>query len=138
MMILLTFAHRNEAQCFFEHFTLKLSADIPQLWIGEEIYIIITGEGQFESLNSVSSVLAASSSQITRVVNLGIAGCLNKQFKNDDLISIRTSYLILENTPQFKSFPLKTIEGLKVADVLTSSKRIINTEEKQNSHLWPT
>ena len=91
-MILLAFAHRNEAQCFFEHFKLKSSTDIPQFWIGEKVSLIITGEGQFESLNSISTALARNKN-ISRVINLGILAASMKNSKM--MILFRSGQLIL-------------------------------------------
>ncbi|MBT7609714.1 MAG: hypothetical protein HN576_08150 [Bacteriovoracaceae bacterium] len=128
-MILLSFAHRNEAQCFFEHFQFSPSQDFNGLWIdqSEGLGILITGEGQFESLNLLSSLLA-SGENISKVVNLGVAGALNSKFRNQEVYQVRTAYLALENNPQFKSFPIQQFKDLKTCDCLTSSKRILKQE----------
>jgi hypothetical protein len=131
-MILLTFAHKNEAQCFFEHFQFSPIQDQRNLWLEDtqQYGILITGEGQFESLNILSSLLAARK-EITQIINLGVVGALNSRISNLQVLNIRTVYLSLENQPQFKSFPLQPAEQFSVCDCLTSSKRILDTETRR-------
>jgi nucleoside phosphorylase len=132
-MILLSFAHRNEAQCFFEHFQFSSSQDFTGLWIdeSEDLAILITGEGQFESLQILSSLLATDR-PISKVINLGVAGALNSKLTNQEVYQVRTAYLSLENNPQFKSFPIQQFEHFKTCDCLTSSKRILKQETRSN------
>ncbi len=117
-MQLLTFAHRPEAQAFFEAYPFK-STSTEGLYQSEFGWLLITGEGIHEAIASVASILGAYPA-ITEVINLGVAGGLTAEVELHHIYEIRTSYAF-DEAPVFKSF---TLSG--VLDCVTSGKRILS------------
>lgn len=126
----MTFAHKNEALSFFDHFELKAHPDFPKLWTGQGLNLLITGEGQYETLFHLQKALSILSG-ITKVLNLGVVGSLSKELDAKSLVTIQTSYLALENKAQFKSFPLQALPGLLKVDCLTNSIRVLDPETRK-------
>lgn len=120
-MNLITLAHHGEAQGIIE--ALKLKRNNQDTFLGENCVLILTGEGPFEAL--AKTALAISAYQVKRVINLGIAGSLCDELRPRDLVSVRTSYLISEDRPHFKSFSSLS-DGV---DCLTSFERILDPEK---------
>jgi hypothetical protein len=120
-MHLITMAHLGEAQGVIELFKLKRLA--PHLFEGEDISLVITGEGPFEALAKTSYQLGKRT--FSQVLNLGIAGSLDAQFAVGEIYPVRMHYLMIENKPQFKSFQGHS-EGL---DCLTTMERILVPEK---------
>lgn len=120
-MQLITMAHFGEAHGVIEKFDLKkVSSD---LFEGHDLVLVITGEGPFEA--AIKTSLCISKYQVSRIINLGIAGTLSSEDKIGDLIKVRTSYLLQDNKPVFKTFQLFP-DG---RDCLTSFERILQPEK---------
>lgn len=120
-MHLITMAHHGEAQGVIEKFQLKKhSADT---FLGENLVLLITGEGPFEA--ATRTALEISKHQVSRILNIGIAGTLTDKYRIGDLIEVRSVYLIQELKPFFKTFQLSTTG----VDCLTSFERILDTEK---------
>lgn len=114
-------AHLGEAQGVIELFKLKKTSS--QLFEGEGLHCLITGEGPFEAAASVAHHLGLK--KYTSVINLGIAGSFDAETKIGEIYPVRSLYLVIENKPQFKSF--KSLEsGL---DCITSFERILHVEK---------
>lgn len=120
-MNLITLAHHGEAQGIIE--ALKLKRIKQDTFHVENCVLVLTGEGPFEAL--AKTALAISAYQVKRVINLGIAGSLSDELRPRDLVSVRTSYLISEDRPHFKSFQ-SLPEGV---DCLTSFDRILDPDK---------
>ena len=126
----MTFAHRLEASSFFQNQNFQAVEGWSKLWKEEKNFLLITGEGQFEALTQITMVLAEFP-EIQQVINLGLAGSLGPGLPEEELLTVRTSYLSLEDQAQFKSFPLKVLDSIKKVDCLTSSKRILSQTERE-------
>lgn len=117
-MHLITMAHLGEALGVIEKFNLKrITAD---LFSGENLMLLLTGEGPMEA--AIKSALLLPKHPFTEVINLGIAGTLDDQFKVGEIHEVRSLYLIQDLKPSFKTFQASE-KGL---DCLTSFERILD------------
>ncbi len=121
-MQLLTFAHRPEAHAFFEAYSFK-STFTQGLYQFESGWLLITGEGIHESMVSVAWVLGQHS-EISEVLNFGVAGSLSSKALLHQVYEIRTSYAF-DESPLFKSF---SHQG--EVDCVTSGKRVLSENSK--------
>lgn len=120
-MQLITMAHLGEAQSVIENFGLtRLSA---QLYQGEKLLCLITGEGPFEASTATASVLGKF--EVSEVINIGIAGALSPELKVGDFCPVRSIYLVINGKPQFKSF--KSNEDGH--DCISSFERILDPDK---------
>lgn len=119
-MHLITMAHLGEAQAIIETFNLnKLRSDVFQ---GENLILILTGEGPFEASSKTS--LALGEFKCQQVINLGIAGALSSNLSIGEIYSVRTHYLVHDDRPAFKTF-----SGKDGQDCITSFERILDPEK---------
>lgn len=124
-MQLLTFAHRGEARSFFDRLDLT-PVHGNTLYRFKEGLLLITGEGIFESMNTVAKTITEFPS-INKIINLGVAGALDSELTQNEIVQVRTAYLELEGKPQFHSFATENINTpFKTVDCLTSTRRILN------------
>ncbi|MBL7664835.1 MAG: hypothetical protein JNM93_06845 [Bacteriovoracaceae bacterium] len=132
-MKLLCFAHRGEALAFLKNWEWSpLSVGNLEIYQNETAYLLITGEGMFEAMNAVSTVLGHQS-DIKTVYNLGVCGRLNDSLALDQVYSIRTVYANQNHEPLFKSFT--SADKKSTHDLLTYSERV--TDEKLAKKLSP-
>lgn len=120
-MHLITMAHLGEAQALIDDFELKRIS--PHQFENEQFILLITGEGPFEAASLTSHILGQR--EFKKVINLGIAGSLNKELTIGEIYPIRSIYLAIDGKPQFKSF--KSFE--KGMDTVTSFERILRPEK---------
>ena len=74
-MLLLTIAHRGEAQEFLNRtFTQAVDFHFPGVYRDGDQLLLLTGEGIEQAILRISSVLTYFGSKIDRVLNMGIAG----------------------------------------------------------------
>lgn len=124
-MILLTFAHRGEAQVFLKENNWKSHPNFNDLYVSEELALLITKEGSFQSSIALSRALGLYP-HITKVINLGIAGSLTKDLQKFDIIQIKNCYA----EDEYKSFSLICeIPHIPSFDCITSKKRILNNDD---------
>ena len=121
-MNLITMAYMGEAQALIDG--LRLQKVSEGIFEGDQVTLILTGEGPFEAAIKTSAILGSKAFE--QIFNLGIAGSLHADLPKEEIFEIRSSYLFL-NGPQFKSFPLSS-QGV---DCLTSFKRVLLPEEAQ-------
>lgn len=123
-MKLLHFAHRAEAQQFIQHFGVKLDDSLfPSVYIGDDLIILVSNEGLSNTHNKVSYLLGKFN--ISKVVNLGIAGVLDNNLKLDQIVKVRTSYAYDGHGPKFHSFT--TNEQAKI-DCISTEQRVLDSE----------
>ena len=117
-MHLITMAHLGEALSVIEKF--RLVKKTPDLYVGEDLLLLITGEGPFEA--AVKTALILPQYPIKEIINLGIAGTLDPELEVGQILAVRTIYLIQDLKPAFKTF------GAFEAghDCLTSFERILD------------
>ena len=128
MKDLLVFAHRGEAQSFLTSDVKPLS--FQGFFEGSKYYLLITGEGPFQSLSKTNAFLGLNSTSIDKVINLGIAGSYNSTIPKNKIVSIRTCYAYIGNQPQFKSYT--SADKNAIFDIVTTDKRVLSNENKHN------
>lgn len=116
-------AHLGEAQGVIDSFNLKKTSE--GVYQNEQFVLVLTGEGPFEA--ATKTALALSAYNITKVLNLGIAGTLDNQFKKGEIHPVRSIYLVQNLIPQFKTFQ-SFDKGL---DCITSFERILDPDKAQ-------
>lgn len=120
---LIIFAHRGEAQAFFNRFEFKqlpLAFDGLYYSTDQNLYLLVTGEGHYLALEKTISVLTKYAQEISEVINFGICANLS-DFEFKSVLKIRTIYL----DGQFQSFTLLNGD----VDCITSESRILNNEQ---------
>jgi len=126
----LVFAHRAEAQVFLEQRAFKPVKDFNHLYMDHECFLFITGEGIFETLCKITSLLTQFP-QITSITNLGIAGSLDPKLEERTTYLIRTIYGNLNQEFQFKSFSSSSTQS--EIDCMSCDYRV--ADSKQKDHL---
>ena len=129
MAKLLIFAHRGEAQAFFNVWEfLPVNFYFTGLFKNKDHYLLITGEGPKEASEKTVAVLSAFKPEISEVVNIGIAGSLAPKLKVGDLVWVRSSYAQNAERCEFKSFTTKNHNNI---DCITAYSRVTTVEEKK-------
>jgi hypothetical protein len=123
-MLLLTLAHRPEAQAFMDQLALRSVKEMEGVYQFDQGYLCITGEGPIESLGKISYILGRLP-QISKVLNFGVAGSLQPELALGQIYSVRTVYAY-QNGPLFKSF---TLAGM--IDLVTSDRRILRESDRE-------
>ena len=122
-MHLITMAHLGEALGVIEKFNLKRIT--PELFSGEKLMLLLTGEGPMEA--AIKTALLLPKHPFTEVINLGICGTLDEKFKVGEIHQVRSLYLVQDLKPSFKTFQ-PSDKGL---DCLTSFERILDGAKAQ-------
>lgn len=129
MVKLLIFAHRGEAQAFFNEWELlPVNFYFTGLFKNKDHYVLITGEGPKEASEKTVAVLSSFKSEITEVINIGIAGSLTPKLKVGDHVWVRSSYAQNADRCEFKSFTTKNHDNI---DCITAYSRVTTPEEKK-------
>ena len=128
-MKLLVFAHRGEAQAFIEHFSFQqISFHFDGVYQNEKDFLLLSGEGPQNASEKTVAVLSAFASQITQVINVGIAGSLTPKLKVGDHAWIRTVLAHNSEKCEFKTYTSSVHDGV---DCLTSFSRATSLEQKK-------
>jgi nucleoside phosphorylase len=89
-MLLLTFAHKDEAAVFIERkHGLPVDFSFSGLYRGEDQLLLLTGEGVTATLKKVHSVCDYFGNKVHQVINLGIAGSLSSELQVNQIYGIR-------------------------------------------------
>lgn len=128
-MKLLVFAHRGEAQTFFNEYNFTpVEFFFSGLFQSRNFYLLITGEGMKDAGEKTTAVLARYYEEIDEIINIGIAGSLNPKIKKGDLIWVRSSYAQNAERCEFKSFSTKDHSN---RDCISAFNRTTTYEEKE-------
>lgn len=129
MVKLLIFAHRGEAQAFFNEWELlPVNFYFTGLFKNKDHYLLITGEGPKDAGEKTTAVLAAFRPEISEVINIGIAGSLNPKLSVGDYAWVRSSYAQNAKACEFKSFTIKNHNNI---DCITAHSRVTTSEERK-------
>ncbi len=129
MVKLLIFAHRGEAQAFFNEWELlPVSFYFTGLFKNKDHYLLITGEGPKEASEKTVAVLAAFKAEISEVINIGIAGSLTSKLSVGDHVWVRSSYAQNAKACEFKSYTTNNHSNI---DCITAYSRVTTPEEKK-------
>lgn len=115
---LLCFAHKGEAQCFFQHFLFEPHPRFHDVWIKDNKLLLLTGEGIDGAMTKMGLILGAHP-EIKQVFNLGVAGALRDDLKLHQIINIRSVY----GEDRFHSYELKGD-----VDILTAQQRVLDSK----------
>lgn len=134
-MDLLCFAHRAEAEAFFVNQSYSSVKKAHNLYLNSDssTLVLIHGEGTHQTMTKVCEVFGIFP-EINNVLNLGVAGSTCSTLRKNEIRSIRTCYSGETSngvSPEFKSFTLKTVDGLGCSDVMTTSKRVTDSKQKE-------
>lgn len=135
-MILLTFAHRAEAQAFFDEMSFRVvDQKIQGLYHSGDLYLLITKEGMNNAMASLALALGHLV-DVREIINLGVAGALREDDKNlsiGQIVPIRTVYRHLGDELSFHSFssgPHANISLLNL-DLVSSDSRVLHQDLKE-------
>lgn len=129
MARLLIFAHRGEAQAFFNEWDLlPVNFYFTGLFKNKDHFVLITGEGPKEASEKSVAVLSSFKDEISEIINIGIAGSLNPKLKVGDHVWVRSSYAQNAERCEFKSFTTKNHDNI---DCITAYSRVTTLEEKK-------
>lgn len=128
-MKLLVFAHRGEAQAFFNEWEfLPVEFYFTGLFKNKNYYLLITGEGPKYASEKTVAVLSSFKQDINEIINIGIAGSLNPKLKVGDIAWVRSSYAQNADKCEFKSFTTKNHTSI---DCITAYSRVATKEERK-------
>ena len=119
-MLLITMAHRGEAQEFIKQLSLKPEKNNTFIFKNDSVMLLLTGEGPYEVFTKLPYVIGKY--EVDNIINLGIAGSLNKDLEINKIYPIRTSYSY-SNKPRFESFTTKTNS---LIDCITTDERVLS------------
>ena len=129
MLNLLIFAHRGEAQAFFNEWEfLPVNFYFTGLFKNKDHFLLITGEGPKDASEKTVAVLAAFKSEISEVINIGIAGSLTSKLKVGDHVWVRSCYAQKAKASEFKSYTTKNHSNI---DCITAYSRVSSPEERK-------
>ncbi len=131
-MRLLCFAHKNEAKTFIKMLNLSLSNERLKIYSNNDLYLLITGEGNQQTTENLCLALS-SLKDITEILNMGVAGSLNKDYTRGDLLSVRTAYQFSDDF-SFKSFTSADTHAKN--DCMSAMKRLNTSEEKKKVSIY--
>lgn len=126
-MRLLVFAHRGEAQNFLKNTEFVANSLNLSLYKNDNHFILVSGEGIKNSLESVALCCGLIGTKIKEVLNLGIAGSLHDTIKTDSIYSIRTSYSHGSMEPRFNSY--SSADQHAKVDCISASNRVVSSED---------
>ncbi len=87
---LLIFAHTGEAQSFLENSTFKkVEFSLAKVYQSRKEILLISGEGYLEILPRLTAFIESRLSRLSALINLGVAGALNRRLALDQLVAIK-------------------------------------------------
>ncbi|EQC51742.1 PF11140 domain protein [Bacteriovorax sp. DB6_IX] len=122
-MRLLVFAHRGEAQTFLKELSLKSHPKMNDLYISEEIAILLCSEGLLSSVSKLSFALGKLEN-CHDVINFGICGALESSIELGSIHRARTIYA--EN--EFKSYSQNEHDSI---DLITAKSRALTSAQAE-------
>lgn len=130
-MLLLTIAHKGEAQEFIKR-SYTQSADFHFSGIyrdGEDI-LLLTGDGIENAILRISSVLTYFGSKIDRVLNMGIAGALKSGLQINQIYGIRRVFYDSSIEQEVSGILCK--ETHSKMDCVTTQKKVLDAKHAQS------
>jgi nucleoside phosphorylase len=125
--ILLTFAHRGEAQEFLEKKRFQvLDFSVNGFYDSTDEFLLLTGEGIACTKERLSAVCGEFRHQIAEVINLGIAGGLSEEISIGEIYRIGA---VLREPAGGQSFgTYRSAETSAAVDCITAGKRVLDEE----------
>lgn len=117
---LLAFAHRGEAKSFLKHIRWTPVNDMDNLYESSSNYLLITGEGRFETLMTLTTACTLLKPDL--IVNYGTSGALRENVQVGSIYPVRTAYASEGINPQFKSYTTNIDDA--VVDCISAGERV--------------
>ncbi len=134
---LLVFAHKREADFFFNNFPLTLVSDFPLFYRGDSFFLMVLNGKGFELVRGYSiffeRISRALLPQTSEVINLGLVASVDHDLPLFSVHRVRNVYAYLESDFIKKSFTLKPVpenpleKTLESHDVLTLPFPLLTT-----------
>ena len=129
-MLLLTIAHRGEAQEFIKrNFTQPVDFHFSGVYRGGEDLLLLTDEGIETSILRVSAALTYFGNKIDRVLNMGIAGALLPSLQVNQIYGIR--HVLREHPEENNSPSFSCKETHSKTDCITVNRGVFNIKFAQ-------
>lgn len=126
-MPLLCMAHRGEAQHFLRQEPFQaLPFHFGGLYGHKSAMLLITGEGVLEASRRISAVLGHFRGRLNAVINIGIAGALDKALEVGSIHHIRTAYGEENRKAAFHSY--SSYDGRAEIDCISAAARVLDSE----------
>ncbi len=137
-MILFVFAHRLEAQSFYQHFKFMADhtfTDILSISEDKKLAIAICGEGHFKALETTHAVIAylkhVKNINLKAIYNIGIAGSLDPKISLNSIVEISYSLLVHENfSPEFHTYKTESFHKKNPLNLVTFTSRVKDLKTK--------
>ncbi len=134
--LILSFAHRGEAQSFLKERPFKPISQNLYQWEDEDALrtLIICGEGLDITILSLAKILGQKKAR--SIINLGICGHIKRPgevFRLGQAVQVRTTMKAYQNNElAFKTFTTEDLElPLPKADSISTEKRILNKDNHE-------
>jgi nucleoside phosphorylase len=118
---LLCFAHKGEAQSFFQYYSFQPHQRFHDVWVAPELTLCLTGEGIDQAMTKTALLLGAHP-EINQIFNLGVAGAIRPEVELHQIIHVRSVY----GEDRFHSYEL---DG--DVDLLTTHDRLLDDKKAQ-------
>jgi len=160
---LIIFAHRGEAQVFLENSPYiewikqnESLSPIPKIGLfvpkdnkeveknnveknnNDKPYILITGEGLQNAGDQTLLALSLINKEISRIINLGVAGAVNAKFHLHQIVEVKTAHSqtcknFLEAGIEFKTYSSEKYKGLELpyVDLMSIHARALTPSDKE-------
>ena len=134
MLTLLVFAHRGEAQAFLKSYAMKSTPLFGGgvFYEGENLGLLLTGEGPWKALERSSFVLghlASLGRKPDLLVNLGVAGAWQEELPLEEVYPIRTVYGFWEKM-LFQSYTCSPWEQQEEDQTLPPEKDLLTLGQR--------
>ena len=130
-MLLLTIAHRGEAQeCLKRIFTQPVDFHFPGVYRDGKNILLLTGEGIETTILRVSSVLTYFGNKIDHVLNMGIAGALLPSLQINQVYGISQVYHEYHEEREFPSFLCQ--ETHSKTNCVSACRRVLDNKYAQS------
>lgn len=149
LSLLYVFAHRAEAKEFLEDFRplpneskffdlhslpTKIREQLWQHRDEEQTFVLIIGEGVYDTLATLSYVLGSAQCSFDLVINAGVAGALHSSYQIGDVV-VASCALHCQSDRKWQFTSFQSTKSLpfpeKRAAVVSYSERAIDTKVKQ-------
>ena len=123
-MLLITFAHKAEAQAFINRkHNIPVEFYFPGIYRHEDEILLLTGSGIESAMNKSRQVIEYFGNKISSLLNMGISGALLDSLQINQIYGINRIYL--ENESEFftTNNPRPQIDCVSVDKAVTENNR---------------
>ena len=130
-MILLTMAHKGEAQEFIRRkHNIRVEFYFTGLYRHEDELLLLTGSESENIGERISAVILYFGSRITDVLNFGIAGALNKELQINQVYGVKR--VIAEDRPPTQENYYLTANLRGLVDCVSTAQPVLTDEQARS------